>query len=1224
MGVCASDCWYDDESVRCEEMKLYKRSLKKTFVCSAFLLITFLGLVFLPMKSFQPALNNVIQSGELLEQIASTEPKSADVLDPIYYNMDLSHESWMLASGPTPEFSGWVPVINDADVNEYDAFTNFGWLDYATLDPNLSLDSSSPYDFEEKKIWTYFATAQLPYLFEASNDGFSKARYYCWYKSSLDFRFHIVSSPAFNEMDITWNAQPITPSTIDTLPKLGSYWARDVISGQYDPGNGWNEFTFSTPSTDNSFCMWAPLHTPPIDPYSSKYGLNFYSCDTTIVNPYPPSLYFSAHKFYQTPATSSTPHVYIQTDITEVLALRSPIFSPLLDVRQTNTISVSFNARTTHPISFNLLHGGTVVDTFTLTSGNQNGALQTKEFILTNANQIDQLEFTGTFDAGQYLQVNDLTISGDHMSPMLSVQSPGPAFAARVLGNNTPSLATYVDDTLGGTIYSSGITSVTATLNGQTFTLTRYIDPLNPNTHQESWMILLGDAEWQAWGAFWQNPSMPDGSYTIDFCAEDNTMNIGHQYVQIYRMISAYRGDTLYEMNLTSEIWEGTGGTFSQTETELFIQAITSGIFSITSPDSITIASEDEKVHPLDQIMVQYQTTSTGSIFLNLTYGGITQESFDLLTMSTEVQTRVFHISNLQSVDQLVFNGEFSDTQYLRVISVAILRPVTIKPEVNLIHPFASSMTEPREPTFVELTDRIFGSSNSIPSIKVTAYGFNIESVTASINGQYSFPMSASTGEYSLPGDYELSPTTSHWGEWYNFWNAIDTNGDFFRGEGNYTLTITAIDSAEVWPQENGITNVSVPLFRDLTPPAIAVSGILNGTGFAWDSTNKMYPTVTLNASDFIVGNLSTNFLWSVRAIAYTFDSLEGLPNPLEGPLWIPLTFDPIQIPSTPFSATLDGVDIDDDGLKENDSWAEFDQGEYNVTFGILDYGGQVAFKLFRIIKDCTKPDIRINTPMIGDDFTSGSPSFALQIVENYLITVQYAIGTSPTVWYDIPILPGTSEVQGQWIITTLSGQIDASCWTNLIATSPEINDVEIKFQAIDCAGQVSNQSTFVDVDAQAPQMLLRDPALGEEVGAEAPMYLFEYLRDANLKAVYYTLSGSLAKYPIALDSLSGLIDQDAWDRARNHTVVITFYAVDDFGNMAITETTVTRTDYTGPAEDESPGFHNFFNTSWEEWTVLGAIGAVMFLALFIYHRRDQARVPKVPQEALIRAQRRQ
>ncbi len=156
-----------------------------------------------------------------------------------------------------------------------------------------------------------------------------------------------------------------------------------------------------------------------------------------------------------------------------------------------------------------------------------------------------------------------------------------------------------------------------------------------------------------------------------------------------------------------------------------------------------------------------------------------------------------------------------------------------------------------------------------------------------------------------------------------------------------------------------------------------------------------------------------------------------------------------------------------------------------------------------------------------------------------------------------------------------------------------------------------------------APRMKVFYPTQGDEDSSEAPFFLFD-IEEPNIYAIYYTLSGSPRRHSIEPDAYSGQIDQSAWNRALNRTIVITFYAIDDFGNMAKAETTVTRTDYTEPAVDESPGFHNFFNASWEEWSVLGIVGAVMFIALYAYHRGDWNRVPKVPQEGLIHAHRRQ
>ena len=622
----------------------------------------------------------------------------------------------------------------------------------------------------------------------------------------------------------------------------------------------------------------------------------------------------------------------------------------------------------------------------------------------------------------------------------------------------------------------------------------------------------------------------------------------------------------------------------------MWCQTNTTETLTLASPTLSTL-----NLRPTDEIRVTFSTTSTHQINLLTSYDGTTVASRELVPNENSIfitQTKSFTLAAAETIDGLCFTGLFDDTQNLQITSIEILGD-RVLPELELVHPSVGA-----DQTLLQLSERIFGTATApsiewgignIPVIKATARDgeSSLDTVTASIAGNQ-FALGHPTWDGALPIDYELSTYGGQWEEWKSFWNAMDAGGQYLRGQGVYNLTITARDLAELERK------ASILIYRDLTPPDIVVSGIANGTGHA------ACPSVALNIMDEVVGDLPGIYTWGVYGAGYTFHLVDGS-NPLDAD-WEACSASPMPLPGSSFVLPLNAT-----------AWVELPEGPVTVTFMVLDFGGNLALKSFNIIKDMTVPIVQVTAPETNGRCTATVPSFAITVTENNLASVQYAFGGSSTDWYDVSWTPGSS-------VSTIQQLFDATAWASLIASTPEADNFPIKFKVTDLAGQSAITSVSVNIDARAPRLKLLNPEDGTRVGAEAPAFLFEFITDPNLAEVFYTLSGSDTKYYVTVGTLSGQIDQSAWDLALNRTVTVTFFAKDSFGNVATFETMITRTDYVGPGDDPNPGFHNFFEASPEVWAILGGVGAVTLVVLTAYYRAMKKRLPKIPPEDLIRA----
>jgi len=104
--------------------------------------------------------------------------------------------------------------------------------------------------------------------------------------------------------------------------------------------------------------------------------------------------------------------------------------------------------------------------------------------------------------------------------------------------------------------------------------------------------------------------------------------------------------------------------------------------------------------------------------------------------------------------------------------------------------------------------------------------------------------------------------------------------------------------------------------------------------------------------------------------------------------------------------------------------------------------------------------------------------------------------------------------------------------------------------------GAAGSQDNFPIHDNIAPVITIIFPLLDEVFGLGAPDYNIS-IDELYLDAIWYTLDGGITNYTIT--SLSGTLNQTAWDDLSEGSVTIRFYASDVLGRIGYQEVTIVK-----------------------------------------------------------------
>ncbi|UCC20981.1 MAG: ABC transporter substrate-binding protein [Promethearchaeota archaeon] len=188
-----------------------------------------------------------------------------------------------------------------------------------------------------------------------------------------------------------------------------------------------------------------------------------------------------------------------------------------------------------------------------------------------------------------------------------------------------------------------------------------------------------------------------------------------------------------------------------------------------------------------------------------------------------------------------------------------------------------------------------------------------------------------------------------------------------------------------------------------------------------------------------------------------------------------------------------------------------------------------------------TLPTIIINSPTDNQGFSSTAPTFSLTI-----IAPDY-----DTIWYTLD--DGVTN-----ITCSILDQVDPTLWAGL-----GDNPYTLRFYANRTSGLIGTAAVSIYKDTIDPVLVINEPDSGDEFTTTIPIYDIT-ITDDHLATYWYTLEGGT---PIPTTTLSGSIDETAWNALPNGQVNITFYAIDYAGNIGFSYILVNKNAPTPPPE---------------------------------------------------------
>jgi len=209
--------------------------------------------------------------------------------------------------------------------------------------------------------------------------------------------------------------------------------------------------------------------------------------------------------------------------------------------------------------------------------------------------------------------------------------------------------------------------------------------------------------------------------------------------------------------------------------------------------------------------------------------------------------------------------------------------------------------------------------------------------------------------------------------------------------------------------------------------------------------------------------------------------------------------------------------------------------GGHNIqVFGNNSGGTMYESDVRYFTTNALGPEIMINSPISNQLYGTTPPDFNLSIPDSDL----------DFRWYSLD--GGTTTIP----FTGLSGSIDQTEWDKI-----GNGTVTLTFYANDTANNIGQEDVTVRKDIITPVITIISPATASE---------FEYtpifditIDEANLEDFWYTIDNGANNYTIT--SLTGTINQAAWDVASDGPVTIQFYARDDVGNIGTNSVIVAK-----------------------------------------------------------------
>ena len=169
-------------------------------------------------------------------------------------------------------------------------------------------------------------------------------------------------------------------------------------------------------------------------------------------------------------------------------------------------------------------------------------------------------------------------------------------------------------------------------------------------------------------------------------------------------------------------------------------------------------------------------------------------------------------------------------------------------------------------------------------------------------------------------------------------------------------------------------------------------------------------------------------------------------------------------------------------------------------------------------------PSVTINSPSPNSLYSFTAPSFNVDITDSNLIEKYYTVNDG-----------------AQYTFSGSTGTINQAAWN----ACPH-GTVSLKFYGRDSSGSVYEE-VVVRKDIVAPDFEISSPTTFQICTDTAPNYQLT-TSDTDVDGIWYTLNGG---GNIVVSSLTGVINQVAWDALDNGSVLIEFFLEDNIGNIA-------------------------------------------------------------------------
>jgi len=200
--------------------------------------------------------------------------------------------------------------------------------------------------------------------------------------------------------------------------------------------------------------------------------------------------------------------------------------------------------------------------------------------------------------------------------------------------------------------------------------------------------------------------------------------------------------------------------------------------------------------------------------------------------------------------------------------------------------------------------------------------------------------------------------------------------------------------------------------------------------------------------------------------------------------------------------------------------------GVHNIqVFGNNSVGRIYESNLRYFTTNALAPELSINSPTTNVLLGTSAPDFDLSILAPDL----------DTTWYSLD--GGTTNIP----FSGLAGTIDQSEWDKI-----GNGTATITFYANDTANNIGQTTVLVRKDIIAPIIAIVQPTVAEQFDY-TPIFAIT-ISEVNLNEYWYTIDGGTNNYTII--SLTGTINQSAWDATLEGPVTIRFYARDEAGNI--------------------------------------------------------------------------